>query len=118
MPPVYERYSGRHVADRVKTIVGTDDDKRLSALVGTEGWRLVEDAPAGRPGKSASKAKWVSYVAEALGMSEDEAAQLSKDELIQLTDPLTLAAAGGLDDVLAGEGPDSDAPAAADEDAE
>jgi hypothetical protein len=43
---VYERYSGQHVAERVKTADGTEDGQRLEALAadGTDGWRRV-DAP-------------------------------------------------------------------------
>lgn len=40
--PIYERYSGQHVAERVKTVKGSDEDQRLADLVGTGGWRLVE----------------------------------------------------------------------------
>jgi hypothetical protein len=42
--PVYERYSGQHVAERVKTAKGSEDDERLSALAadGADGWRLAD----------------------------------------------------------------------------
>jgi len=42
--PIYERRSGQHVAERVKTVKGSEDDERLSALAadGTDGWRQVE----------------------------------------------------------------------------
>lgn len=47
--PVYERYSGPHVAERVKTVKGSDEDKRLAELVGTDGWRLVEPDRKAKP---------------------------------------------------------------------
>lgn len=49
--PVYERYSGRYVAERVKTVDGSDEDTRLARLAadGTDGWRATEDAKARKP---------------------------------------------------------------------
>lgn len=45
--PIYERYSGQHVAERVKAPAGSGEDKRLAGLAeaGTDGWRRL-DAPA------------------------------------------------------------------------
>ena len=54
----FVRYSGQHVAERVKTAEGTEDAERLTALAaeGTDGWRRV-DEPKKAAKKAAARAK-------------------------------------------------------------
>lgn len=83
---VYVRGSGRHTAERVRPVPGSDEEARLERLVssGEGGWRRLEDPPGDGeairpPARSATKAAWVAYAD-----SQDPAdhASMTKDELI------------------------------------
>lgn len=99
--PVYERFSGPHVAERIKTEAGSVEDARLSGLLGTDGWRVVTGpAPAGptalpvppesqpdtpvveMPSQNDPKARWSFYVQQAHGVDPDDADAMTKQQLM------------------------------------
>lgn len=87
--PIYERFNGGQVAERVRPVPGSKDAERYAALAEdpASGWKCAEpDAapePPARPAKSASKAVWVEY-AVSQGVSEGDAEKATRDELAAL----------------------------------
>jgi|GEM_PF-4741448 len=85
---IYERMSGRHVAERVRVPDGSDEAKRFAE---SPKWRAVEAPkpptvdPMERPPQSATKDQWVAHAVAAHGLDEAEAAKSTKAELIEIT---------------------------------
>ncbi|CAM3457472.1 hypothetical protein [Stackebrandtia soli] len=81
----YERYAGRHVAERVRVAPGSDEDKALAA---DPAWVCVDAPqpttadPMDRPPLSANKPEWVAYLVAVRGDDQAEAEAMSKAELI------------------------------------
>lgn len=86
---LYLRGAGDHVAERVQPEPGSDEEKRLEALVkaGTGNWSKAEEEPAEpeapkKPRKNSSAEAWVAW-AVSQGADEDEAKAADKDDLIK-----------------------------------
>jgi len=92
---IYVRGSGRHTAERVRPVPGSDAEARLERLAsaGEGGWRCLEDPPGDgegsgsgpdgvqRPARSATKAVWLEY---ARAMQPGAALDgLTKEQLIE-----------------------------------
>lgn len=91
--PIYERYSGQHVAERVKAPTGSGEDKRLAGLAeaGQDGWREAKAPeapvdPSKRPAKSAPKAPWAAWAVHVHGYSVEDADAMTLAELKELPD--------------------------------
>lgn len=91
----YVRGAGGHVAERVRPVPGSEQEKQLEALADdpASGWRRAEKpkapepkAPDGPPAKSALKPAWVAW-AVVQGMDPEEAERASKDDLIAAYGP-------------------------------
>lgn len=83
---IYQRTSGRHVAESLRPVAGSPEAVELAALAEdpASGWRAVATEPpaAEAPAKSATKAEWVAY-AVTQGADEAEAEAATKDDLIK-----------------------------------
>ena len=92
MAATYERCAGGHVAERIRPVPGTPDERRLAVLAADPGsdWRCVPDPvpepvvppELTRPAKSASKADWVAWAVRC-GADPADAALLTIPQLIE-----------------------------------
>lgn len=88
MAATYVRWSGHHVAERIRPVPDTADEQRLAALADDpeSPWmREAEPTPAaessGRPAQAADKAAWVAW-AVAQGAAQADAEAATKADLI------------------------------------
>lgn len=83
----YVRWSGHHVAERIRPAPDTEDAQRLARLAEDpeQPWQLVpydsEQALTERPAQAAEKAAWVAW-AVASGAAQTEAEGMTKADLI------------------------------------
>lgn len=87
---IYECRFGDDQTERAHTVDGSDEDARMRGLVaaGSGGWAVltpdepVQEEPS-RPADSARKDEWIAYAVHR-GAVRDEAAELTKSDLIEL----------------------------------
>jgi hypothetical protein len=86
MSDTFVRWSGHHVAERIRPVPGSPDAQRLAALADdpSSNWQreaVPEPAaePAGRPPQAADKAAWVAYADQ---QDPGDHSGLTKAELI------------------------------------
>lgn len=81
MAAAYVRWSGHHVAERIRPVPGTGDEQRLAVLADDPSSDWTREAvpepeqPAGRPAQAADKAAWVAWaVTQGADQTDAEAA--------------------------------------------